>query len=245
MIRVRALTEGGTALLLRWLETPVGELPRQSLDGDDFSAEFGEYEIDPVREFSSRLEFGIYLNDVFKGANFREMLSPKSDGLWNWLALAWFPQIAAKAVRRSEHYLVTRKGSAGSLAYRHAVRTSYELVYIHREYAGICLRTPMSTYGDMTEQLASRQTIAHNRGFFRTACELYIRDGVLRRGAASKPKRPKDRVPGDRKGLGSVRRLAIALQRLDLTFDTEIMEAPQMRALLPREFARWSSEGPG
>jgi hypothetical protein len=100
--------------------------------------------------------------------------------------------------------------------------------------------TPMHTWGDMAEQLASRQTIAHNRGFFRTAHELYVNDGKLKRGAASKPKKPRDRKPGDRVGLGSVRRLALALQRLDLTFDTEMMEAALMRAVLPKEFARWS-----
>ena len=92
-----------------------------------------------------------------------------------------------------------------------------------------------------TEQLASRQAIAHNRGFFQTAFEMYMHDGSLRRGAASKPKKPKDRKPGDRTGLGSVRRLAIALQRLGLTYDTEDMESVQMRAVLPKEFAKWST----
>jgi hypothetical protein len=91
----------------------------------------------------------------------------------------------------------------------------------------------------MTEQLASRQAIAHNRGFFKTAFDLYITDGKLKRGASSKPKKPKDRKPGDRTGLGSVRRLAIALQRLDLTYDTEGMDSMLMKSVLPKEFTRW------
>lgn len=98
----------------------------------------------------------------------------------------------------------------------------------------------MHTYGDMTEQLASRQTIAHNRGFFQTAFDMYMNDGKLRRGAASKPKKAKDRKAGDRTGLASVRRLAITLQRLDLTYDTEEMPSSLMQSVLPKEFAKWN-----
>lgn len=97
----------------------------------------------------------------------------------------------------------------------------------------------MHTYGDMAEQLASRQTIAHNRGFFQTASNMYMHNGKLARGAASKPKKPSERKTDDRTGLGSIRRLAIALQRLDLTYDTEEMPSDLMISLLPREFAKW------
>jgi hypothetical protein len=97
----------------------------------------------------------------------------------------------------------------------------------------------MHAYGDMAEQLASRQTLAHNTGFFRTAYALYFSDGKLRRGAASKPKKPKEWKPGDRKGLGGVRRLAIALQRLDLAFDAGSMSSSDLISVLPKEFARW------
>lgn len=208
--------------------------------GDIYSEEFGNFEIDPSYQFSSRFEFGNKLNEWLKGAYFRQLMSAQSDGLWAWLALIYFEQLTAKRIRRSEHYIVMRKGSTGSLAYRHAVRTPYELFHIHGTCAEICLRSPMHTFGDMTEQLASRQSIAHNRGFFQTATELYIKDGSLKRGASSKPKKPRDRKPGERTGLGSVRRLAIALQRLDLTYDTEEMPASQMKQVLPKEFQRYA-----
>ncbi|MHB1084927.1 MAG: hypothetical protein ACYCZA_08810 [Thiobacillus sp.] len=240
MINTRQLNAEGVALFAKWLEAPTGEVPPvELLDNDAVTEPFGDYYIDPVREFSSRLEFGSYLNDLFVGSDFNGLMSPDSDGLWAWLAVVFFKQLAPNKIRRTEHYVVTRKGSAGSLAYRHAVRTAYELFHIHREYAQICLKSPMHTFGDMTEQLASRQAIAHNRGFFQTAFELYVRDGKLQRGASSKPKKPKDRKPGDRMGLGSVRRLAVALQRLDLTYDTEDMESEQMKAVLPREFMKY------
>lgn len=240
MTRSRKLNADGIAAFSAWLEHPGGDVPpAELLGGDSMTEPFEDYEIDPARKFASRLEFGIYLTDRFSGADFNGMLSPDTDGLWAWLAIVYFRQLTEKGIRRAEHYVVMRRGSAGSLAYRQAVRTSYELVHIHGDYAEICLRSPMHTFGDMTEQLASRQAIAHNQGFFQTAAELYLKDGGLRRGASSKPRKPRDRKPGDRTGLGSVRRLAIALQRLDLTYDTEDMESAMMKAVLPKEFSKW------
>lgn len=242
MTKSRRLNADGIEAFIRWLENPVGMLPPAELmNGEVFTEEFADYDIDESREFLSRLEFGIYLNECFSGIDFNALLSPDSDGFWAWLSVVYFQQLSSKRIGRAEHYVVVRKGSAGSLAYRHAARTSYELVHIHGERAQICLRSPMHTFGDMTEQLASRQRIAHNRAFFTAANELYIRDGKLRRGASSKPKKPKDRPPGDRTGLGSVRRLAIALQRLDLTYDTERMESEIIKKVLPKEFLKWSA----
>jgi hypothetical protein len=68
-----------------------------------------------------------------------------------------------------------------------------------------------------------------------------VKEGKLRRGAASKPKKLKNRKPGDKTGYGSIRRLAIALQRLNLTFDTEIMKYTEMAGVLPIEFAKWDN----
>jgi len=245
MREVRRLTADGIETFRRWLDNPVGNLPPTELLDDETKAEpFGDYTIDPARIFESRFDFGVYLNARLAGADFNGLMSPDSDGLWAWLAVVYFAQLAPKKMRRAEHYVVVRKGSAGSLAYRHAVRTPYELVHIHDKYAQICLRSPMHTLGELTEQLASRQAIAHNKGFFKTASELYIGgDGRLKRGASSKPKKPKDRKPGDSTGLGSVRRLAIALQRLDLTYDTEEMPSDRMTAVLPREFRKYIGTG--
>lgn len=243
MINAKKLSAEGIAAFARWLDNASGNTPpSELLNSETMTEPFGDYDIDPSREFASRMEFGTYLNERFAGADFNGLMSPDSDGLWAWLAVVYFKQLTAKGIRRAEHYVVIRKGAAGSLAYRHAARTSYELVHIHGECAKICLKSPMHTRGDMTEQLTSRQAIAHNRGFFQTAFELYIREGKLRRGASSKPKKPKDRKPGDHGGFGSVRRLAIALQRLDLTYDTEDMELGLMKAVLPKEFAKWSTE---
>lgn len=236
------LNSEGIAVFTRWLENPVGNAPpSELLGGDSMTEEFCDFEIDPLCEFSSRFEFGKYLNEQFSASDFGDLISPACDGLWAWLAVVYFSQLAKGKIRRAENYIVIRKGSAGSLAYRHAVRTPFELVHIHGEFALICLKSSMNIMGDMTEQLASRQTIAHNRGFFQTAYGLYVKDGKIKRGASSKPKKPKDRKIGDRTGFGSARRLAVALQRLDLTYDTEDMEVDQMKMVLPKEFEKWNA----
>jgi hypothetical protein len=240
MTELRKLNEAGINLFGGWLETSEeSQPPAELLNSEEFTEVAYEVMISPDQVFSSRYEFGKYLNDRLNGHSISELLGVENDGVWAWLAVVYFKQLSAKGRRRKEHYLVIRKGSMGSLAYRQAARTSFELVHIHGPNSMVCLSVGMHTFGDMAEQLASRQTLAHNRGFFQTAYQLYVRDYKLRKGASSKPKKAKLRKQGDKTGLGSARRLATALQRLDLTYDTEVMEADSIVSVLPKEFGKW------
>jgi len=243
MIKVRRLNSDGIQLFGKWLEGGEEGIPPAQLVDDPLYTDIAyEVTVDPDAIFGSRYQFGTYLCNQFRDLDFKELLDRENDGLWTWLAVIYFKQLAQKKMQKYWHYIVTHSGPAGSLAYRHAVRTSYELVYIHGEKAIICLGVPMYTWGEMAEQLASRQTLAHNRGFFGTAYDLYVKGSKLIRGASSKPKKPKDREPGDTTGFGSVRRLAIALQRLDLTFDTDIMASAALISVLPKEFNKLRKE---
>lgn len=240
MIEIRRLNEAGINSFNAWLETENEQVPpKELLTGSTYTEVAYDSHIDPGEVFQTRYEFGKYLNQQLATQHFNELMGIENDGLWAWLAVLYFKQLSAQGKRRKEHYIVIRKGSIGSLEYRQAARTSFELVHIHHHYSLVCLSVGMPTFGDMAEQLASRQTLAHNRGFFQTAYELYVRDGKLRKGASSKPKKLRNRRPGDRTGLGSARRLAIALQRLDLTYDTEEMNANDIVAVLPKEFIKW------
>lgn len=241
MIPTRKLTREGIAFFQGWLESGEGEFPSARLSSDEYSEECFDAQLDPSLTFASRYEFGRYLVEQLGDIPLSELTSEKSDGFWAWVSVVYFRQLAPGTPKKYPHYIVARVGGAGSLAYRHAARTSYELVRVHGENALVCLGGSMATWGEISEQLASRQTLALNRGFFEAAYRLYSENGQLKRGAASKPKKPKDRKPGDRSGLGGVRRLAIALQRLELTFDTEIMNAQSLISVLPKEFARWSA----
>jgi len=240
MIDIRRLNQAGLDLFEGWLEIETDPLPPTELiDNSDYTEMVYDAQVNANEVFESRYQFGRYLNQQLATETFKELMRQENDGLWAWLAVVYFKQLSGKGKRRKEHYIVTRRGSMGSLAYRQAARTSYEMVHIHGDYSLVCLSVGMATFGDMAEQLASRQTLAHNRGFFQTAYELYVHNGKLRRGASSKPVKLQTRQPGDKTGLGSARRLATALQRLDLTHDTEIMNAANIVTVLPKEFRRW------
>ena len=240
MINARILNAEGLTRFMAWLENPTQEVPIFLLNDISYTETLNQFQLDESRQFESRYKFGEYLNVIFGNIKFNQLMSKDYDGLWAWISLLYFDQLTAKGIRRKEHYVVVRKGSAGSLAYRNAPRTSFELFYIHGENARICLSAQMATFGDLTEQLASRQSISHNVGFFKIAVELYIKNGKLVAGAASKLKPIKLRAPNDKSGLGSVRRLALALQRLDLTFDTEEMTSEDMKKVLPKEFNKFN-----
>ncbi len=245
MTTLRALTTEGVRLFRAWLDDPTTPFPIGLKDAPEYTEPSYDVPMDEAKTFATRYDFGVYLNTVFAGIKFHELRLPKNDGLWAWLAVLYLPQLAAKKLRDPEHYIVTRKAAKGTLAYRHAARSTFELVHIHGEHARVCLNVPIDTWGEMAEQLAARQTLAHHRGFFQAANSLYVENGKLRRGASSRPKKAGERKPGDRVGFGSARRLALALKRLDLTFDTEIMSATSMVAVLPKEFRRWGTTATG
>lgn len=239
-MKIRQLTEAGNAKFKTWLEirAPGEQPPQELLDGPDDTTEFLDREIDVDREFHNRLEFGRYLVDVFRDLKAQALLAEKNDGMWNWLTVAFFQQVGKKT-SRPWHYFVTRRGHRGSLAYRHLVRTSFEMYWRHGEKALAMLSTDLATWGDMSEQLTSRQNVAHHHGFIATAGALYLRNGHLVRGAASRLKPAKKRLAGDKSGRGNVARLALAVRRLCRTYDTHDLEVEEMLRLLPREFGRF------
>ncbi|MEP7364879.1 MAG: hypothetical protein ABI972_16630 [Acidobacteriota bacterium] len=245
MTSLRALTGQGLRVLRDWLDNPTAPFPADLKDANEYTELTYDLQVDEAKPFATRYDFGEYLNTLFVDIGFHELRAPKNDGLWAWLAVMYLPQLAPTRVKAPEHYIVTRKGPKGSLAYRHAARSAFELVHIHLEHARVCLSVPMDTWGEMAEQLAARQTLAHHRGFFQAAHSLYFENGKLRRGVSSRPKKASERKPGDRVGFGSARRLALALKRLDLTFDTEIMTATSMLTVLPKEFRRWGNVAAG
>ena len=106
----------------------------------------------------------------------------------------------------------------------------------HGEASQVMLHVDMATWGDLSEQLTSRQNIAHHRGYIETANALYYSNGKLVKGAAGRVRPIKKRKPGESRGRGGVARLALAVRRLCRTYDTHILSTKQMISILPREF---------
>lgn len=236
-MRIRRLTEVGQSKYREWLiHRAAGDLPPEELlQGSETTELAFEAEIDPAKTFSSRFEFGRYMVDLLDQEDAKALLNPKNDGLWDWLTVAYFAQFGRK-VSKPWHYIVTRRGHSGSLAYRHLARTAFEMYWRHGSASLVMLHVDMSTWGDLSEQLTSRQNVAYHRGYIQTANALYLSDGKLKRGAASRVRPAKKRKPGETIGRGGVARLALAVRRLCRTYDTHALETPVMLELLPREF---------
>lgn len=237
-MKIRRLTEDGRRAYGDWLAVrSEGDMPpSELLDGDEQTAPAFDLEIDPDKLFGSRYEFGAYMVSVFSRVDGKLLLGNESDGLWDWLTIAYFSQFGRKVSKRW-HYTVTRKGHSGSLAYRHLARTAFEMFWRHEESSRVMLDVDMSTWGDMSEQLTSRQNVAYHRGYIQAANALYMLNGKLRRGAASRVRPQKKRKPGETIGKGGVARLALAVRRLCRTYDTHILGVSELLCLLPKEFS--------
>jgi hypothetical protein len=237
-MKLRKLTDQGRDIYLGWLaRRTIGEMPPTDLlEGQDYTELVEEIEIDPAKQFSTRFEFGKYALAALTTLPATELLNQRNDGLWDWLTIVYFSQFGVK-VSKPWHYSVTRKGHSGSLAYRHLARTAFEMYWRHGEASVVMLNVDMATWGDLSEQLTSRQNVAYHRGYILAANALYVANGKLQRGAASRVRPVSKRKPGDKVGRGSVARLAIAVRRLCLTFDTHVLGTEEMLQLLPREFA--------
>lgn len=242
MLQLKKLNQDGDKEFLHWLISEEGgEPPAFLIDHPNYTEPVLPLYIDPNKVFVTQLEFGEYINEIVRSEDFGVMTSEEFDGMWNWLSVVYYSQLAPEKRNKFWRFVVTRKGAVGSLAYRQILRTAYEIYYIHGANARICLSNPLHIWAELTEQLTSRQKLAHNTGFFQAASVLYVIGGKIRKGAASKPKKKAIRKPGDKTGYGSVRRLATALGRLDLTYDTASMNANELINVLPREFGKWDT----
>lgn len=237
-MKIQALTETGSADFRTWLESRrAGDVPpRNLLDGTACTAAPINIEVDLEKTFSTRYEFGSYVTEMLTSTDVSNLLSRKHDGVWDWLTVAYFAQFGRKT-SKPWHYVVTRRGHSGSLAYRHLARTSVEMYWRHRKNSLVMLSTDLSTWGEMSEQLTSRQNVAYHRACISTANSLYLVKGKLRRGAAARVPPVSRRRTGDRRGRGGVGRLALAVRRLSRTYDTHVLDASQMITLLPKEFS--------
>lgn len=242
MIAIRCFSETGRESFGAWLANgAVGGMPHKLISDPLLSEPVHDLTIDPNRVFDSRFQFGCYLRDELSGIHLEELLAPNFDGMWAWINALYFDQLAPTKIRRSEHYIPVRRGSAGSLLHRNAARTAFELVTIHGDNARFALQQKMHTHGQLLESLSASQSIVRNRGFFAAVAKMYVQpDGKIKRGATAKPKKPQDRKPDDDSGKGSIRRLPVALRRLDLTYDVEALSPEELISLLPREYSRWT-----
>lgn len=219
----------------RLRQTPTLNPPTELLDDRRHTELVSKDAEVQQRHFDTRLEAGLYLNELIDRAQIR---SPERDkGLWAWLTLFYFDEVCppeATGTRRVKQAarLIPDLGSYKRF-YRHLLLGPFLIVRAHRdnpERAMALLCGPLHKPGEVAEQLVSRQEIVTNPGVIELATRLYYdkEKKQLKRGAGSKNDEP-----------GSARRLAAFLNQLDLTYYLYNMTADELEALLPDEFDRF------
>lgn len=230
------LNEEGIRRFDEWLgQGASGPPPHALLESIETSEALASAILPSQRLFVDRFEFGSYLDSLLSSLDPATISHDR--GLWTALAVFWFDQLCPatangiRAIEKEYRYILS---SDFRHYYRHLVRSPWQLVRDHGSHARFLLLAPSETayplrrHGEILEQLGGRQAVLRSRPIIAEASRLY---------SDSTTGRPRKGVAGS--GRGSVRRLALVLQQLDLTFDPESMMPGALLKLLPKEFDRW------
>jgi hypothetical protein len=183
------------------------------------------------RQFANKLDAAAYLRTLLRGLDSPSIT--KDVGLWSWLALFWFDQLAPKRddgkrrPREDYHYIPIE--NKDWRAERHLLAGPYRLYRDHGDRARLLLYAPLHQHGAFIYDLGFRRDLISSRGFLETLDLLYWDDRRRRpkRGATTES-RP-----------GNLRRFIAVLQQLDFNYDLYAMTAAEILALLPAEFDSW------
>jgi hypothetical protein len=211
---------------------PTLSAPNHLLEDDELT-EIISTKVDlSSRVLSTRMEAGTFLLDLVEKIG---LSTPEKDvGFWSWMALVFFESLCPvdragkrKMGDKSRCILELRHDRF----YRHLLLGPFLIVRAHKdnpERAVVLLSNHPSTPGDISEQFSSRLEQITNKGLVELLSKLYFdpTHNTIKRGAAGK-------------GGGSVRRLSMLMNQLDLTYYLYGMTGEAMAALLPKEFDKF------
>ncbi|QUV83675.1 hypothetical protein [Chloracidobacterium aggregatum] len=232
-MKLRRLNSTGIEHFRNWLnglrEGQQADTPNL-LQNTGFSEEL-EWDVDVEnRDFQSRYELGTYL--VNKLAVCDEKAIRNDAGLWTWLALFWFDRLCpadsngTRKPKRDDNYILSTRYRDH---HRHAIRTTWLFVKEHGDKVGFIFSNPLSQRGELTEQLTARPYFLNCKGLMEAAWSLY-----------KKPHQETWKAGAAGNGSGSVRRFALILKQLELTYDLYSMGKEDILSVLPqKEFARF------
>lgn len=233
MVAARRLNDQGVKEFREWLEGGAQGAAPHDLLTLPLKSEPLRVAIEvEQRSFASRFELGQYLHNKLQPLPFTSMAF--DTGLWDWLTLFWFDQIAAPGAngKRNLREIARYSQDAGGRRWsRHVVRMSWLSVHNHGDSARYFLSTGLDRHTDVLEQIAGQQEIFGSRAAVALGARLYWDDmtGTLKRGAGGK-------------SAGSPRRLSRFMKQIRMTYYPEAMEINDLMGLLPQEFSRWTED---
>lgn len=244
MCQIAALNADGLGKFRGWLNSPAGSPPREILTDSRFRTELdGDYQIDLDRVFETTYDLGRYLHEEVFGLDADRLVLRGRDDMWAWISLAMIDSLLRRGKGKvglplnEAHYI-----NAGQrIGYRLIARTAWEVVNLHGTSARLSFSSPTSPWGDIAEQMTSRQEIYMHPSFWRVAGALYLdADGRAKRGASTIRNSGHRKDPCCRVGLGGLRRLAVSFGQFERTYLLRSMTAEQIIDILPREYEVWA-----
>jgi len=238
-MKLRRFTPDGVAAVRETLpkieETGDLSLAEALVENRDLTEDIPELssvDLDPDRVFPTTYAFCEYFHSLMKD---HKPLSYRTDvGFWTWLAMVYVKQLVKSTNDRikvgdATRYIPNPLGYQDY--YRHLLAGAYGIYaqYDLKGCAAVCktlLWKPMDTYGDVYEQIASRQGMVQDPAIVSVLNDLYFDD---------KYQKLKPRSGGDYPG--AARRLVVAIDQIGMTRDFfEKNDADEILNVLPKEF---------
>lgn len=242
LMRIRVFNVQGLNAMVDFLDS-FGERPDRALNFEDHvqplltdssltSNTPNAIQADAGRTFARRYDLAEYLYGLVPRLGLADPI--RVPGLWAWLALLWFEQLApiangGRKIGERARWLPERSGWR---YYRHLVLGAYlvyETNHDNPRRAMALLHNPPHTPGELVGQLAATQDVAQSKAAIGAATSLYF---DMEKG------RPKRGAGGS--GPGSPRRLRAVIDQFDRTFDLQSLTEQQLLAILPPEFNRYN-----
>ncbi len=237
MMYVRGLNEEGEVKFRKYLKE-VKEYPRtekpdlnQKKLSQDLTLEGIEVNINPDKQFETKMKMAKYLSEGFEDADvdFNELI--EYNGLWSWLAYIFFDQLCPvedgeRSLGQTERYICGKSYKSYS---KHLVAFPYYVYTIHDvRYSKPFLDHSVDYVGNITEQIGSRKYIMSSKSLVKVVHKLYWdEEEGIKEGVAS------------RKGPGTFRRFGKVIEQLKINYDLHGMPEKQILNVLPSEFDRW------
>ncbi|MFQ3246619.1 MAG: hypothetical protein ACI9SP_003272 [Arenicella sp.] len=235
-MKVRKLNDHGIAEFTTFIDNCRSgykqNIPSYLLEDDRSSVPL-DIDISVIdREFASRFEIGIYLQEAFRGVEIQPLIGDQ--GFWSWFALLWFNKLCPLSIdglrnpSKEYNYVLSKNYNHRP---RHSIYMTWQLVNRYGNDVRFMLSKKPSTRGEITEQMMARQEFLTSDGAMRLASALYYdeKTGIFKKGAAS------------RKSAGCVDRYVSWLQQLQVTYDLYSISKDELEELLPKEFDRFRS----
>lgn len=218
------------------------EYPHYIFENEKYSIPYGDGETEiNCKVFDTKLDLVQEIDTILKNPDRKDVESDTH--LWAWFALFYFDSIAKKNdkgeyVLDSDNIGFIPNTTLWNRYYRHKILGPYLIYKMHHNHIQETyplLKTPPYTHGELMENVSGSQKLVSNRTVMELINRLYwdSKNQVLKKGHGSKPGKK------GKAGAGSIRRLTVFLNQLNMTYDLYSIPIETLLGLLPAEYNRF------